>query len=183
MFILRHHFVMRKRPTRQSKNGFSRKPSLSGSGTRACFLAWCGYFTPFGVRGAPRTCGSCRYFERGRTAARPLYIHFQFGAQREAVHPFVHTDIRNPPRRRTTGRRLHPHRPGGRRQGNQALSAILFLYRRVLDTELHSPADTVRPGRSSWRSFLITLLAEDGFPVIPMLLAPRCPQVSSFIYL
>ena len=31
---------------------------------------------------------------------------------------------------------------------NQALSAVTFLYRHVLHTELEFPADTVRPGRS-----------------------------------
>lgn len=31
---------------------------------------------------------------------------------------------------------------------NQALSAITFLYRHVLNTELQFPADTIRPGRS-----------------------------------
>lgn len=31
---------------------------------------------------------------------------------------------------------------------NQALSAVTFLYRHVLNTELHFPADTIRPGRS-----------------------------------
>lgn len=39
---------------------------------------------------------------------------------------------------------------------NQALSAISFLYRHVLHTELEFPADTIRPGRSKHLPVVLT---------------------------
>jgi hypothetical protein len=31
--------------------------------------------------------------DQGEPRTRPLYIHFQFGPEREAVHALVHTDV------------------------------------------------------------------------------------------
>ena len=44
----------------------------------------------------PRTRGSCRYWEPGRTTSAPVVIHFAFGTQGEAVHVFMHSCSQRP---------------------------------------------------------------------------------------
>lgn len=47
---------------------------------------------------------------------------------------------------------------------NQALSAVTFLYRHVLNTELQFPADTIRPGRS--KPLPVVLTSQEARAVI-----------------